>query len=97
MTNADERPEPERKDCLQDFYQGSRNREFETRSGVLISRRFDHRQIDRTKRQRAEENSPIRKQVIKGSTRAYPMRWGRLLVALSLKLEQHGILTITRQ
>ena len=52
---ADERPEPERKDCLQDFYQGSRNREFETRSGVLIDRRFDHRQIVRTKRQRAKE------------------------------------------
>ena len=66
---ADERPEPERKDCLQDFYQGSRNREFETRSGVLIDRRFDHRQIDRTKRQRAKEGGEHsdKKQVIKGS------------------------------
>lgn len=96
---AYERPKTERKDCLQDFYQGSRNREFEARSGVLIDRSFDHRQIDQTKQYRAEEGSEHsdKKTGGQGFNRAYPVCWDRLLVSLSLKLEQHGILTVTRE
>ena len=67
-------------------------RAFEISSGVVIDHRSFHRKIDRTNWNRAKEGS---KQVVKGSIRAYSVSSRRLLVSLSLELEQHGILTIT--
>ena len=69
-------------------------RAFAIGSGVVIDHRSFHRKIDRTNWNRAKEGS---KQVVKVSIRAYPVSSRRLLVSLSLELEQHGILTITRE
>ena len=72
---------------------------FETRSDVVIDHNSYHRKIDRTRSNRAKEgsNHASRKQVVIESIRAYTVSSRWLLVSLSLELEQHGILTTTRE